>query len=71
MTLLKLFFIKAERKHATALNFLFFRSSDGLETMKLFVIANSVVMLTTIVYPQIQNVYGILFDMFYGDDIFE
>lgn len=36
--------------------------------MKLFVIANSIVMLTTIVYPHIQNVYGILSDMLYGDD---
>lgn len=51
--------------------FLFSRSPDGLDTMKLFVIANSIVMLTTIVYPHIQTVYGILVDTFYGDDIFE
>ncbi|XP_075974395.1 exit protein of rhodopsin and TRP A [Anticarsia gemmatalis] len=45
------------------------RSSDGLETMKLFVIANSIVMLTTLVYPHIQIVFEIVSDMIHGADI--
>lgn len=46
-----------------------FRSSDGLETMKLFVIANSIVMLTTLVYPHVQAVFEIVSDMIYGSDV--
>uniref|UniRef100_A0A2A4K110 Uncharacterized protein n=2 Tax=Heliothis virescens TaxID=7102 RepID=A0A2A4K110_HELVI len=45
------------------------RSSDGLETMKLFVIANSIVMLTTIVYPHAQAIFEVVSDMIYGTDI--
>ncbi|KAJ8721324.1 hypothetical protein PYW07_002099 [Mythimna separata] len=45
------------------------RSSDGLETMKLFVIANSIVMLTTIVYPHAHAIYEIVSDMIYGTDV--
>ncbi|KAH9642832.1 hypothetical protein HF086_008463, partial [Spodoptera exigua] len=45
------------------------RSSDGLETMKLFVIANSIVMLTTIVYPHAQAIFEIVSDMIYGTDV--
>ncbi|KAJ8730609.1 hypothetical protein PYW08_002022 [Mythimna loreyi] len=45
------------------------RSSDGLETMKLFVIANSIVMLTTIVYPHAHAIFEIVSDMIYGTDV--
>ncbi|CAB3223175.1 unnamed protein product [Arctia plantaginis] len=45
------------------------RSSDGLETMKLFVIANSIVMLTTLVYPHIQVVFEIVSEMIFGTDL--
>ncbi|RVE40591.1 hypothetical protein evm_014759 [Chilo suppressalis] len=44
------------------------KSTDGIETMKLFVIANTIVMLTTIVYPHIQTAYQIIYDMIYGPD---
>ncbi|CAG9785755.1 unnamed protein product [Diatraea saccharalis] len=44
------------------------RSTDGIDTMKLFVIANTIVMLTTIVYPHIQTAYEIVYDMIYGPD---
>lgn len=45
-----------------------FRSSDGMETMKLFVLANSIVMLTTIAYPHIQTIFSIISEMIYGID---
>ncbi|KAI8422717.1 hypothetical protein MSG28_006482 [Choristoneura fumiferana] len=44
------------------------KSSDGMETMKLFVLANSVVMLTTIAYPHIQTIFSIILAMIYGTD---
>ncbi|KAJ0175776.1 hypothetical protein K1T71_008935 [Dendrolimus kikuchii] len=44
------------------------RSPDGMETMKLFVIANSIVMVTTLIYPNIQTVAAIVTDMIYGSD---
>ncbi|XP_037870556.1 uncharacterized protein LOC101737310 isoform X1 [Bombyx mori] len=44
------------------------RSTNGLETMKLFVIANSIVMLTTLAYPHMQNIIGIVSDLMYGPD---
>ncbi|KAG6461632.1 hypothetical protein O3G_MSEX012755 [Manduca sexta] len=46
------------------------RSPDGLETMKLFVIANSIVMLTTLVYPHMQAAFQIVADMIYEADTF-
>ncbi|XP_028168199.1 uncharacterized protein LOC114358427 [Ostrinia furnacalis] len=44
------------------------RSSDGIETMKLFVIANTIVMLTTIVYPHVQTAIEIISEMIYDPD---
>nr|XP_026500935.1 uncharacterized protein LOC113404279 [Vanessa tameamea]XP_026500941.1 uncharacterized protein LOC113404279 [Vanessa tameamea]XP_026500949.1 uncharacterized protein LOC113404279 [Vanessa tameamea] len=44
------------------------RSSEGLENMKLFVIANSIVLLTTITYPHIQFVIEFITDALYGPD---
>ncbi|XP_049868187.1 uncharacterized protein LOC126368321 [Pectinophora gossypiella] len=42
------------------------RSDDGLENMKLFVIANSIVLLTTLVYPHLRTAIEILGEMVYG-----
>lgn len=39
-----------------------------METMKLFVLANSIVMLTTIAYPHIQTIFSIISEMIYGTD---
>ncbi|CAK1540695.1 unnamed protein product [Leptosia nina] len=44
------------------------RSADGLENMKLFVIANSIVILTTLVYPQLQAIFDIISETIYGTD---
>ncbi|XP_038215083.1 uncharacterized protein LOC119834703 [Zerene cesonia] len=44
------------------------RSDDGLENMKLFVIANSIVLLTTLVYPQLQTVFDIISETVYGTE---
>ncbi|CAH2108539.1 unnamed protein product [Euphydryas editha] len=44
------------------------RSADGLENMKLFVIANSIVLLTTITYPHIKYMIEIITDALYGPD---
>ncbi|XP_053612394.1 uncharacterized protein Xport-A [Plodia interpunctella] len=44
------------------------RSADGMETMKLFVIANSIVIVTTLAYPHVQTIFEILADMIYGTD---
>ncbi|XP_045495322.1 uncharacterized protein LOC123694067 [Colias croceus] len=44
------------------------RSDDGLENMKLFVIANSIVLLTTLVYPQLQIVFNIISEAIYGTE---
>ncbi|XP_059055573.1 uncharacterized protein LOC131849510 [Achroia grisella] len=41
------------------------RSADGLETMKLFVVANSIVMITTLALPHVQTVFQIISEMFY------
>ncbi|XP_060803607.1 uncharacterized protein LOC132902477 [Amyelois transitella] len=46
------------------------RSADGMETMKLFVIANSIVMVTTLAYPQIQTIFEILYEMLYDITIY-
>ncbi|CAH2076875.1 unnamed protein product, partial [Iphiclides podalirius] len=44
------------------------RSADGQENMKLFVIANSVVLLTTLMFPYIQLVVDFIYDSIYGPD---
>ncbi|CAF4834907.1 unnamed protein product [Pieris macdunnoughi] len=44
------------------------RSADGLENMKLFVIANSIVILTTLVYPQLRVIFDIISETIYGTD---
>lgn len=36
--------------------------------MKLFVVANSIVLLTTLAYPHVQTVLDIVYDAFYGPD---
>ncbi|KAL0831526.1 hypothetical protein ABMA28_002320 [Loxostege sticticalis] len=46
------------------------RSTDGIETMKLFIIANTIVMLTTIVYPHVQTAIEIISEMIYDPDSF-
>lgn len=45
-----------------------FRSEEGVENMKLFVIANTVVLLTTMTYPHIQTLFGMITDALYGAD---
>ncbi|KAI5642779.1 hypothetical protein NE865_05305 [Phthorimaea operculella] len=42
------------------------RSDDGMETMKLFIIANSIVLMTTLVYPHLRTAVEILGEMVYG-----
>ncbi|XP_013136819.1 PREDICTED: uncharacterized protein LOC106101973 [Papilio polytes] len=44
------------------------RSPDGLENMKLFVIANSIVLLMTLMYPQVQLIVDFIYDSIYGPD---
>ncbi|CAL7933838.1 unnamed protein product [Xylocopa violacea] len=42
------------------------RSSDGLEMMRLFVIANSILIFVTMGVPKMQEVIGLLNDYFFG-----
>ncbi|XP_063384675.1 uncharacterized protein LOC134670785 [Cydia fagiglandana] len=44
------------------------RSEDGMDTMKLFVLANSIVMVTTIAYPHIQTIFSVISEIIYGED---
>ncbi|XP_063365024.1 uncharacterized protein LOC134653566 [Cydia amplana] len=44
------------------------RSEDGMDTMKLFVLANSIVVVTTIAYPHIQTIFSVISEMIYGED---
>ncbi|XP_045768342.1 uncharacterized protein LOC123869462 [Maniola jurtina] len=44
------------------------RSEEGVENMKLFVIANTIVLLTTLAYPHMQLMYEIISDAIYGID---
>ncbi|CAG4983739.1 unnamed protein product [Parnassius apollo] len=44
------------------------RSPDGLENMKFFVIANSIVLLTTLMYPHIQLIVDTVYEYFYKTD---
>ncbi|OAD55299.1 hypothetical protein WN48_05174 [Eufriesea mexicana] len=43
------------------------RSNDGLEMMRLFVIANSILIFFTMGLPKFQEVIGILKDYYYGE----
>ncbi|KOX75053.1 hypothetical protein WN51_12738 [Melipona quadrifasciata] len=43
------------------------RSSDGLEMMRLFVIANSILVFVTIGFPKIQEAFGALKDYYLGE----
>lgn len=44
------------------------RSSDGVEMMRLFVIANSLLVFVTIGWPNIQQVWSIIKDYITGED---
>lgn len=44
------------------------RSSDGAEMMRLFVIANSLLVFITIAWPNMQQVWGIIQDYVMGID---
>ncbi|KPJ06934.1 hypothetical protein RR48_11433 [Papilio machaon] len=44
------------------------RSADGQENMKLFVIANSIVLLMTLMYPQVQLIVDFIYESIYGPD---
>ncbi|OWR43912.1 hypothetical protein KGM_206246 [Danaus plexippus plexippus] len=44
------------------------RSTEGIENMRLFVIANSIVLLTTLAYPHLQFIIGCITDALYGPD---
>lgn len=43
------------------------RSNDGLEMMRLFVIANSILIFFTMGLPKFQEVFGILKDYYYDE----
>ncbi|XP_011551604.2 uncharacterized protein LOC105383271 [Plutella xylostella] len=44
------------------------KSADGMDTMKLFVIANSIVVVSTLALPHVQTVFDILYEAIYGSD---
>lgn len=44
------------------------KSDDGVGYMKMFVITNSVIMLTTVGWPHITKTFQILKDLIYGDE---
>lgn len=46
----------------------YLRSSEGIEMMKLFVIANTIVVFVTMAWPQMQQSYAILRSMIAGDE---
>ncbi|CAK1600721.1 unnamed protein product [Parnassius mnemosyne] len=69
--------IKENKKTTTQLDLLeeedqgfggWLRSLDGLENMKFFVIANSIVLLTTLMYPHIQLIVDTVYEYFYSTD---
>lgn len=43
------------------------RSSDGLEMMRLFVIANSILIFVTMGFPKMQEAFGALKDYYFGE----
>ncbi|OXU17190.1 hypothetical protein TSAR_014738 [Trichomalopsis sarcophagae] len=44
------------------------RSGDGVDMMRLFVIANSLVVLLTMTWPHIQLTFGIIRELIFGED---
>ncbi|XP_058127117.1 uncharacterized protein LOC131290664 [Anopheles ziemanni] len=46
----------------------YLRSEEGIEMMKLFVIANTVVVFMTIAWPQMQQSYQILRSLIFAED---
>lgn len=46
----------------------YMRSPQAIEMMKLFVVANSLVMLLTMAWPQMKHSYEILRSMIFGDE---
>ena len=44
------------------------RSEDGVEMMRLFVIANSLLVIVTMAWPSMQETYYILKDLIMGDE---
>ncbi|XP_052867394.1 uncharacterized protein LOC128273463 [Anopheles cruzii] len=45
----------------------YLRSQEGIEMMKLFVIANTLVVFMTMAWPQMQQSYQMLRSIFYGE----
>lgn len=46
----------------------YLKSDEGIEMMKLFVIANTIVVFMTMAWPQMQQSYQILRTMIFGDE---
>lgn len=46
----------------------YLRSQEGIEMMKLFVIANTIVVFMTMAWPQMQQSYQILRSLIFSDD---
>nr|XP_012148610.1 PREDICTED: uncharacterized protein LOC100874865 [Megachile rotundata] len=44
------------------------RSSDGIEMMRLFVIANSILVFVTMGFPKMQEIYTAFNEYFYGEE---
>ena len=44
------------------------RSDDGIEMMRLFVIANSLLVVVTMAWPSMQQTFSIIRDMIMGED---
>lgn len=44
------------------------RSTDGVEMMRLFVIANSLLMIVTMAWPNMREMYRIIRDYYMGED---
>lgn len=45
----------------------YLRSTQGAEMLKLFVVANSIVMFLTVAWPQMKQSYELLMSLIYGD----
>lgn len=43
------------------------RSNDGIDMMKLFVLANSLVVLITMAWPQMKQSYDIVIELIFGE----
>ncbi|XP_014208830.1 uncharacterized protein LOC106639637 [Copidosoma floridanum] len=44
------------------------RSSDGVDTMKLFVIGNSILVVVTVAWPHISQMFSLIRELIYGED---